>query len=93
MGEFNMKEALQEFLNSSRLKGDIQAMQIDEIWKDLMGTTIAKHTDKIQIFGKKLIIKTTVAPLKQELLYQREKIITLINTKFGHQVINEVVIQ
>ena len=93
MGEFTMKQAMQEFLNSSRLKGDIQAMQIDEIWKDLMGVTIAKYTDKIQIFGKKLIIKTTAAPLKQELLYQREKIIQRINERFGNKIIEEVIIQ
>jgi hypothetical protein len=34
-----------------------------------------------------------VAPLKQELLYQKEKIILRVNEALGERVIKEVVIQ
>ena len=74
MGEFSIGEAIQEFLNRSRIKGDIQAMQIESAWEAIMGKTIARYTDKIKIIGDKLIITTSVAPLKHELIYQREKI-------------------
>ena len=73
MGEFSLGDALKQFLNQSRLKGSIQAMQIQDAWEQIMGKTIAKYTDKIQIHGHTLYINTTVAPLKQELLYQKEK--------------------
>ncbi len=42
MGEYSMQEALQQFLNSSRIKGGIQAMQIEDVWEDIMGKTIAR---------------------------------------------------
>lgn len=93
MGEFSFKDAMQQFLNQSRIKGDIQAMQIEEIWEKIMGKTISRYTDKLQIFGDKLIITTHVAPLKQELLYQKEKIIQRVNEALGQRVIKEVVIQ
>jgi hypothetical protein len=93
MGEFSFKDAMQQFLNQSRIRGDIQAMQIEEIWEKIMGKTIARYTDKLQIFGDKLIITTHVAPLKQELLYQKEKIIQRVNEALGQRVIKEVVIQ
>jgi len=93
MGEFSFKDAMQQFLNQSRIRGDIQAMQIEEVWENIMGKTISRYTDKLQIFGDKLVITTHVAPLKQELLYQKEKIVQRVNEALGQRVIKEVIIQ
>jgi hypothetical protein len=93
MGEYSIAEALKQFLNQSRLKGDIQAFQIEEAWEKIMGKTIAKYTEKIQIHGRTLYINTSVAPLKQELSYQKEKIIQRVNEALGEKVIKEVVIK
>lgn len=87
-----MGDALRQFLRQSKLNGSIQALQIEEVWEKLMGKTIAKYTDKINIHGTTLYISTTVAPLKQELLYQKEKIIQRVNEALGERVIREVVI-
>jgi hypothetical protein len=93
MGEFSMGDALKQFLNQSRLKGSLQALQIEDVWEKIMGKTIARYTDKIKIHGHTLYISSTVAPLKQELLYQKEKIIQRVNEALGERVIKEVVIQ
>jgi len=93
MGEFSIKEAIQQFLNQSRIKGDIQAMQIEEVWEQIMGKTVARYTEKIQLFGDKLVITTNVAPLRQELMYQREKIIQRVNEAMGKKVVKEITIQ
>lgn len=88
-----MGDALKQFLNQSRLKGSLQALQIEDVWEKIMGKTIARYTDKIKIHGHTLYISSTVAPLKQELLYQKEKIIQRVNEALGERVIKEVVIQ
>ena len=93
MGEYSMQQAIQQFLSKSRLKGELQALRIDEVWEKIMGKTIAKYTDKIQIINQTLFISSTVAPLKNELLYQKEKIIELVNEALGEKVIKEVVIK
>jgi len=93
MGEYSIGDAIRQFLNKSRIKGDIQALQIEDIWEQIMGKTVARYTDKLQIFGDKLIITTQVAPLKHELAYQKEKIIQRVNEALGQKVIKEVVIQ
>jgi predicted nucleic acid-binding Zn ribbon protein len=93
MGEYSMGDALKQFLKQSRLKGSLQALQIEEVWEKLMGKTIARYTDKIQIHGNTLYINTNVAPLKQELLYQKEKILQRVNEALGEKVIREVVIK
>jgi len=93
MGEYSLGDALRKFLDNSRLKGSIQALQIEEVWELIMGKTIARYTDKIQIHGSTLYINTSVAPLRQELLYQKEKIIQRVNEALGERVIREVVIK
>ena len=93
MGEFSMQEAMKQFLQQSRLKGDIQALQIEDIWEKIMGKTIAKYTDKIQIIKGTLFISSQVAPLKNELLFQKEKIIERVNEALGENVIKDVVIK
>lgn len=93
MGEFSISDAIQQFLEQSRIKGGIQALQIEDAWEDIMGKTIAGYTDKLQIIGDKLIITTHVAPLKHELIYQKEKIKQRVNEAFGKKIINEVIIQ
>jgi hypothetical protein len=93
MGEFSINQAIQEFLKQSRIKGGIQALQIEDVWEQIMGKTIARYTDKLQIIGDKLIITTTVAPLKHELVYQKEKIRQRVNEALGQKVVNEVIVQ
>jgi hypothetical protein len=92
MGEFSMGDAMRQFLNQSRLKGSMQALQIEDVWEQIIGKTIARYTEKIKIHGSTLYITTTVAPLKQELLYQKDKIISRVNEALGERVIKEVVI-
>jgi len=93
MGEFSMKDAMQRFLDQSKMKGDIQALQIGEVWENLMGKTISKYTESIKIIHHTLVITTNVAPLKQELLYQKENIIKRVNEALGEGVVKEVVIK
>ena len=93
MGEYSLGDALKHFLSKSRLKGSIQALQIEDVWEQLMGKTIAKYTDKIQIHGNTLYITTSMAPLKQELLYQKEKIMLRVNEALGEKTIEDIVIK
>jgi predicted nucleic acid-binding Zn ribbon protein len=92
MGEFSMGDAMKQFLQNSRLKSNVQALQIQDVWEKLMGKTVARYTDSIKIYGSKLYITTSVAPLKQELVYQKENILLRVNEALGENVIKEVII-
>lgn len=93
MSEMSIGDALKAFLNKSKLKTGIQALQIEQVWETMMGKTVAKYTDKIQIINHTLFIKTNVGPLRQELMFQKEKIKERVNEALGEKVIREVVIQ
>jgi len=68
-------------------------MQIEEVWEEIMGKTVARYTDKLQIIGDKLIITTRVAPLKHELIYQKDKIKQRVNEALGQKTVKEVIVQ
>jgi predicted nucleic acid-binding Zn ribbon protein len=84
--------ALKRFLEKSRIKHDIQSLQIEDHWAKIMGVTIAKFTDKIEIRNGTLFIYTSVAPLKNELVFQKDLILQRVNESMGEQVVKEVVI-
>lgn len=93
MAELSLQDAMQQFLKNSRLKTGIQALQIEDVWEKIMGKTIAKYTDKITIINQVLYIQSQVAPLKNELMYQKAKIIERVNEELGEAAIKDVVIK
>jgi hypothetical protein len=93
MGEYSMSDAIKKFLEQSRIKGGIQALQIEDIWEQIMGKTIARYTDKLRIINDTLFITTQVAPLRQELIFQKEKIVQRVNEALGQKVISKIVVQ
>jgi hypothetical protein len=93
MAEMHIGDALKGFIRKSNLKNGIRAVQIEEVWEKLMGKTIAKYTEKVQIINKKLFIHTNIGPLKNELQFQKPQIIARVNELFGEEVISEVIIQ
>jgi hypothetical protein len=93
MGEYSLGDALRKFLHQSPLKGSVQALQIEEVWGKIMGATVARYTDSIKIHGQTLYIETAVAPLRQELLYQKDQIVKRVNEALGEVVVKEVVIK
>ncbi len=93
MATFKLGDALKQFVQGSKLKNGIQSAQIEAVWLEIMGITIAKYTDKIYIFNQKLFIETNVGPLKNELGFQKLQIIERVNEKMGAQTISEVIIK
>lgn len=93
MAQYSLGDAIKLYLNQSRIKGSIQALQIEDVWEAIMGKTIARYTDNIKVINKTLFVTTSVAPLKQELLFQKEKIKLRVNEALGEKVIEDIVIQ
>ncbi|GAA3912907.1 DUF721 domain-containing protein [Chitinophaga oryziterrae] len=88
-----MGDALKEFMDKSRMKPRLTEVRIQENWEQMMGKTISRYTENIQLIDGKLMITTTVAPLKQELNYSKDKIIKLVNEMLGERVVREVIIR
>jgi hypothetical protein len=62
-------------------------------WETIVGKTISKYTRSVKLSGKKLIIYTDVAPLKQELLLGKEQLVVRVNEYFEEKVVDEIIIK
>ncbi|PUZ23129.1 DUF721 domain-containing protein [Chitinophaga parva] len=92
-GSISIGDALKDYINKSRMKPRLTEVRVQENWEQLMGKTIARYTQNIQLIDGKLIITSNVAPLKQELNYSKDKIIQLVNEMLGEVAVREVIIK
>lgn len=93
MGEYNIGEAINLFLERSQWKQKVIELRMRQEWDEIVGKTISKYTRDISMNKKTLIIYTEVAALKQELYFGKEQLIKNINEYFKEVVVEEVMVR
>ncbi|MCC7030288.1 MAG: DUF721 domain-containing protein [Chitinophagaceae bacterium] len=92
MALYSMKDALNKMLEQSQWKERYLVEKIKLDWEKLMGKTVAKHTNDLIIKDRKLYIYTDVAPLKNELSYNKTLLIERINQHLEENFIKEIIL-
>lgn len=88
-----IKTLIDKLIRSYGLESKMQELDVMSEWENIVGKMIARHTKDIQIRNKILYITLDSAPLKQELLMNRTRIIELVNEKSGKQLVQDVFIK
>ena len=91
--EHSIREVINDLLDTFRIRGQYNAARLRNEWDNLVGRTIARHTEDLYLRDRKLILHIDSAPLKQELFHNREKIKRLVNEHFSEQLVEEVIIR
>lgn len=86
-----LKEAIDEFLQSFNLTQKYNETYLEAYWEKLMGKSIASRTEKLYVRNGVLYLKIASAPLRQELVLAKSKMINLINTELKQDLVKEVV--
>lgn len=86
-----LKEAFDDLLKAYRLKDKFDERLLLQAWPELMGKMVASRTSGLYIKEKKLFVKISSGPVKNELKMNRTKVMELIESKFGKGVIEDVV--
>jgi len=90
--EQSLKDVIDQLIDSYKIRGKMNEVKVKNIWEQLMGPAIAKRTDSISIKETTLHIKVSSAPLREELMFQREKIKALMNKELGSMFLTDVVL-
>ena len=90
--EQSLKEVIQDLLNAYRISGKLKEVKLINSWEKVMGKTISNRTTELFIRDKTLYARIQSSPLKQELHYNRTKVIKMMNDEVGEEVINNFVI-
>jgi hypothetical protein len=88
----SLAEAIDAFIQEHKLKPQIDAVRVKNVWETLMGKIVAKHTTSVYFKSGKLYLAFDNAALKNEMYFSREKIKTLINNELGEEVVLDVFI-
>ncbi len=91
--EQSIKEVIEQMLGNPKISNKLDEVHLREIWEELMGKTIARHTEMITVKNGKLTLKLDSAVLKEELSYSKQKVKEVLNEALGKESIKEVIIR
>jgi len=75
----DLKSVISEILRRNGLEDRYHEMEVLRCYREVVGEIIYKKTRESKLHGKVLVLKMDSGPLKQELAYQKTKIIDGIN--------------
>lgn len=71
----------------------LQKQNITNIWAAVVGGTISKYTNSVKLDKGTLYVNISSAALRNELIFEKEKLIKKLNVELSHRMINELVIR
>ncbi len=88
--EILLKDAISAFLKDNNLESKLNETRIISAWEEVTGKQISRHTNQMYIKDRILFVKVDSAALREELTYQRSKLVKKLNTAAGIEVINDI---
>lgn len=90
--EKSLKQILTEWIKSPGIRKHYLRVVIKEAWTDNMGPMVLKYTKSMSVRKGVLHIKVSSAPLRQELLLNKTKILTMLNVSIGEPLLEDMVV-
>lgn len=88
--EILLKDAIEAFLKENKLEDKLNETRLISAWENVTGKLIARHTIQIFIKNRVLHVKVDSAALREELAYQRSKLVKKLNTAAGVEAIDDI---
>ncbi len=85
-----ISEVLGEIVAQKHIRVGIDKIKILEAWKIVMGKNIEKYTSNVNYKKGVLSVKLKSSVLKEELFFEKEKVIKLLNENLGKKYIQEI---
>jgi hypothetical protein len=92
MAQYSMADAIKKLINDSSWKQRYLQSRIRLDWEKIMGKTVSKYTEEVKLIENKLVIKTNVAALKNELNMSKQHVIETVNNYLQEKAVHEVII-
>ena len=86
----HIEAAIKKLIKENGLQKEINQQKAIDLWDDVVGEKIKEPTDPIEVKFGVLIVKTTNPIWKQELQFQKKKILKSINKKLIKTTIKDV---
>ncbi len=81
---------LDNFLKKSGLSSGVNQQKAVGVWEEVVGETIAEHTEAVSVEHGVLFIRAESSTWSQELQLKKKEILSKINSKVGKQTIKDL---
>jgi hypothetical protein len=88
-----ISDVLKGFIEANNLQKGMDAVNVRDAWKNLMGPGVNNYTSEIMLKNGTLYVQLTSAVLREELSYGRAKIVAMINEELGREVVKDVILR
>ena len=88
----NISKVLEDVISQKHFKVGIDNLRVQEAWVKTMGENIQKYTYGVKFKRGILYIKLKSSVLKEELIFEKNKVIKLINKELGKEYVKDLVL-
>jgi hypothetical protein len=86
----NLSKIIEDVFSQKHFRIGIDNIKVQEAWVKTMGNNIQKYTYKVYYKKGILYVKLKSSVLKEELTFEKVKIIKLINKELGKEYIKDM---
>ncbi|MDG2475851.1 MAG: DUF721 domain-containing protein [Flavobacteriaceae bacterium] len=86
----NLSKAIEDVFSQKHFRIGIDNVKVQDAWVKTMGKNIQKYTFKVYYKKGTLYVKLKSSVLKEELTFEKTKVINLINQELGKEYIKEL---
>jgi predicted nucleic acid-binding Zn ribbon protein len=85
-----IQDLVNQFIEQNELTSGLDAVNVQDLWSDLMGPGVMSYTQSIALRGSTLTVVLTSSVLRSELSMGKQKIISMMNEGLGKNLIEHM---
>ena len=89
-GTTSIGDAIGQMLDAYRIRTQFDESSLVAFWGKIVGQTIASRTTSVYLKEKVLFLQIDSAPLRNELVIAKSKLISSLNKEFGYEMIDDI---
>ena len=86
-------DILREFFERPFVARKLAEGRLPELWADVAGAHIASLTHSFELKNGILYIGISSSVARQEIFFRRDELMTILNERSGHRIINAIIVK
>lgn len=91
--ENSISEILQHFIEINKLEIGFDRVDVEQAWKNLMGSGVNVYTKEVVLKGSTLYVSLSSSVLREELSYGKAKIIKMLNDELRKEIVTNLILR
>ena len=86
-------DILREFFERPFVARKLAVGRLPELWAEVVGTHIASLTHTFELKNGILYVGISSSVARQEIFFRRDELMTILNERSGHKIINAIIVK